>query len=168
MYQAGDKLVYGIHGVCVVADQEERVIDRKRVTYLVLEPLGQDSSRYLIPTHNAVAMSKLKAMLTREELEALIRSDTVQEDCWIADENHRKQIYRELISGGDREKLMQMVRTLYRHKSAQAAAGRKCHLCDENFLRDAEKLLIGEVSIVMGLEPDQAKQYIRNKLKEGA
>lgn len=168
MYQVGDKVVYGIHGVCMVADQEERVVDRKRVTYLVLEPVGQDGSRYLVPTHNAAAMAKLKHMLSKEELEALMDSDEVQADGWIRDENQRKQTYRELIGSGDRARLMQMVRTLYRHRKAQAAAGKKTHLCDENFLRDAEKLLVSEFSIVLGMEPDQAKQYIRNKLKEDA
>lgn len=165
MYQIGDKVVYGIHGVCVVTDQEKRVIDRKTVIYLALEPIGQAGSRYLVPTHNAAAMAKVKHMLTREELETLIESDAVRTDGWIRDENQRKQTYRELISSGDRAKLMQMVHTLYCHKAAQAVAGRKCHLCDENFLRDAEKLLMGEVGIVMDMEPDQAKQYIRSKLK---
>lgn len=168
MYQIGDKVVYGVHGVCMVVDQEERVIDRKRHTYLALEPVRQDGSRYLVPTHNAAAMAKLRSMLSREELEAMIVSDEVMQDGWIRDENQRKQVYRELIGSGDRMKLMQMVHTLYRHKAAQTAAGRKCHLCDENFLRDAEKLLISEVSIVMDVEPDQAKQYIRSKLKEDA
>lgn len=168
MYQVGDKVVYGIHGVCVVVDQEERVVDRKRVTYLALEPVGQGGSRYLVPTHNAVAMSKLKHMLSKEELVALIDSAEVHADGWIKDENQRKQVYRELISSGDRAKLMQMVQTLYRHKASQTAAGRKCHLCDENFLRDAEKLLISEVSIVMEMESEQARQYIRSKLKEDA
>lgn len=168
MYQVGDKVVYGVHGVCMIVDQEERVIDRKRVTYLALEPVGQDGSRYLVPTHNAAAMAKLRGMLSREDLEALIQSDAVKADGWIRDENLRKQTYRDLIGSGDRAKLMQMVRTLYRHKAAQAAAGKKCHLCDENFLRDAEKLLASEVSIVMEVPPDQAKQYIRSKLKEDA
>ena len=168
MFQVGDKVVYGIHGVCVIVDQEERVIDRKKVTYLVLEPVGQEGSRYLVPTHNAAAMAKLKCMLSKEQLETLIQSESVQADCWIKDENQRKQAYRELISSGDREKLMQMVRTLYRHKAAQSAAGKKCHLCDENFLRDAEKLLISEISIVMCMGADETKQYIRHKLKEGA
>lgn len=168
MFQVGDKVVYGIHGVCTVVDQEERLIDRKRLTYLALEPVGQGGSRYLVPTHNAAAMAKLRRMLSKEDLEALLQSEEVRADGWIKDENQRKQAYRELISSGDRAKLMQMVRTLYRHKTAQAAAGRKCHLCDENFLRDAEKLLVSEVSIVMNVEPDQAKQYIRSKLKEDA
>lgn len=168
MFQVGDKVVYGIHGVCVIVGQEERFIDRKKVTYLVLEPVGQDGSRYLVPTHNTIAMGKIKSMLSREQLEKLIQSNVVQTDCWIKDENQRKQVYRELISSGDRGKMMQMVRTLYHHKAAQSAAGKKCHLCDENFLRDAEKLLISEFSIVMSLSSDETKQYIRQKLKEGA
>lgn len=168
MYQIGEQVVYGVHGVCRVVDQEERVIDRKRVVYLALEPVGQDGSRYLVPTHNAAAMGKVKAMLSQEEFSKLMDSEEVRADGWIRDENLRKQTYRELISSGDHVRLMQMVRTLYRHKAAQSAAGRKVHLCDDNFLRDAEKLLTGEVSVVMGLDPEQARQYIRNKLKEDA
>ena len=168
MYQLGDKVVYGIHGVCCVAAQEQRVIDRKQVDYLVLEPLSQDGSRYLVPIHNEAAMAKLRRMLTKEELESLLDSPKIHADVWIRDENQRKQTYRELISGADREKLMQMVCTLYRHKASQTAAGRKCHLCDENFLRDAEKLLAGEAALVLGMQPDEARSYIRKKLKEDA
>jgi CarD family transcriptional regulator len=98
----------------------------------------------------------------------LLESAEVNSDSWIRDENIRKQNYRELIVSGNRVKLMQMVRSLYRHKTAQAAAGRKVHMCDENFLRDAEKLLVGEISVVMDMEPNQAKQYLRSKLKEDA
>jgi len=166
MYQIGDQVIYGVHGVCNIVDQEQRVIERKRVTYLVLKPIGQDGSRYLVPTHNVSAMAKVRHLLTREELEALMASESVHSDSWIRDENQRKQTYRELIGSGDRARLMQMVRSLYRHRKVQAAAGKKCHLCDENFLRDAEKLLAGEAAIVLDLEPDQAKQYIRSKLNK--
>lgn len=166
MFQIGDQVVYGVHGVCNVVDQEERVIDRKKVTYLALEPVGQGGARYLVPTHNAAAMGKLKHMLSRQELEALLCSEEVHADGWIKDENLRKQTYRELISGADRGKLLCMVRSLYRHKEAQSAAGKKCHLCDENFLRDAEKLLIGEVSIVMDMSLEEAKYYLREHLKD--
>ena len=165
MYQVGDQVVYGIHGVCSVADMEKRVVDRKTVTYLVLEPVAQDGSRYLIPTHNASAMSKLRPMLTPEQMQALISSEEVRQDGWIRDENLRKQTYRELITGGDRAALMRMVHTLYVHKKNQAAAGKKVHLADENFMRDAEKLLCSEITVVMGMETDQARNYLRSQLK---
>lgn len=165
MYQISDQVVYGIHGVCRVADEEKRVIDRKTVTYLVLEPEGQEGSRYLVPTHNEAAMSKLRRILNAEELEALLRSDAVRADGWIPEENLRKQTYRTLINSGDREKLMQMVHTLYCRRTANLAAGKKFHQSDENFLRDAEKLLAGEIAIVLGMEPAAARKYVMEQLK---
>ena len=112
----------------------------------------------------AAAMGKVKTMLSKEKLEDMLNSPKVQNSGWIFDENQRKQTYRELIGSGDRERLLGMVGALYRHKAAQTAAGRKCHLCDENFLRDAEKLLLSEISIVLEMEPDRAKQYLGKKL----
>lgn len=165
MYQIGDRVVYGMHGVCCVVDREKRTVDKKSVEYLALEPLGQAGSRYLVPTHNSVAMAKLRRMLTSQELEQMLASGEIRKDAWIRDENQRKQAYRELISSGDRVRLMQMVATLYRHRAEQSAAGRKVHLCDDNFLRDAERLLCSEIALVMDLEPDQAKMYLRNQLK---
>lgn len=166
MYGIGDVVIYGIHGVCRVVDSEERVVDRKRVTYLVLEPEGQQGARYLVPTHNAAAMSKIHPVLTEAQLEELMGSESVHDDHWIRDENQRKQAYRELITGGDRAALMGMVASLYRHKAAQTDAGRKCHQSDENFLRDAEKLLSGEVALVKGISAEEAREYLRKRLRE--
>ena len=165
MYQVGEKVVYGIHGVCRVADLEERIIDRKHLTYLVLAPEGQDGSKYLVPTHNAGAMSKLCKLLTPAEMEELFQSDAIARDCWVKDENQRKQLYRELICSTDRAALMAMVRTLYRQKASLLASGKKFHLCDENFLRDAEKRLASELEYVLNTDFDQARNYLRQKLK---
>ena len=166
MFQIGERVVYGFHGVCSVVDLEERVIDRKKVVYIVLEPMGQGSSRFYIPAHNEAAMSKIRPLPTKEQLEALIQSQTVRSGNWIPEENLRKQLYRELINKGDLEKLLQMVRSIYLHKAEQTSAGRRCHLCDENFLRDAERLLTSEIALILELDPEQAKQYLRSKLTE--
>ena len=165
MYQVGDKLVYGVHGVCSVVDLEERVVDRKRQVYLVLEPVGQGGARYLVPTHNAVAMAKLRRMLSRGELEELLDSEEVHTDGWIKDENQRKQKYRDLINSGDRAALVRMVYTLHKHKQAQLASGRKFHLCDENLMKDAIKLLNSEFSLVLNIEQDKVGDYVQNALK---
>lgn len=165
MYQIGDQIVYGIHGVCNVVDEEKRMIDKKMVTYLVLEPVVQTGSRYLVPMHNKAAMAKLRKMLSQTQIQELLSSPEMHENCWIRDENQRKQTYRELISCGDWQKLLSMVNTLYLHKAEQTAAGKKCHLCDENFLRDAEKLLSNEISIVMGIPTEESRTYLKTQLK---
>ena len=164
MYQAGDQVLYGIHGVCRIVELEERVIDRKCVEYYVLEPLEQAGTRYYIPTKNEAAVSKLRPMMNKEDLQALLKSDSARRDTWIADENSRKQHYRTLINSGDRAALMSMVGTLHRYKQAQAAAGKKFHICDENFLRDAEKLLSAEFSLVLGIQSGQVADYIKKEL----
>lgn len=164
MYKIGDHVVYGIHGVCRVLEQEERTVDRKKVLYYVLEPLEQTGARYYIPAHNQAALAKLRPVMSRQELDVLLASDEVRKDSWVPDENQRKQVYRELINSGDRAALICMVGSLHRHKEAQAAAGRKFHLCDENFLRDAEKLLSSEFALILGVAPNQVQDYIVSAL----
>ena len=164
MFQVGEHVLYGIHGVCRITATEERTVDRKRVSYLVLEPLEQAGARYLIPTHNEAALSKLRPVMSRQQLEQLLSSDEVRFNVWIEDENLRKQRYRELISSGDRLALLQMICSLHNHKKAQSEAGRKFHLCDENFLRDAERLLNEEFSLVLGIEQNLVSAYVCNAL----
>ncbi len=164
MFQLGDRVMYGMHGVCQIVDTEQRVIDRKKISYLALEPVGQPGSRYLVPTHNAVAMSKLSAILDRQTMEALLCDETLLQAPWIQDENQRKQCYRDQIGSGSREELIKLCAALYRHRQTQSAVGRKVHQCDENFLRDAERLLCSEIELVMEMSPEEAKQYLRTSL----
>ena len=133
--------------------------------YYVLAPLAQTGACFYIPTHNENAVSKLRPLLTRQELEALVQSDEANRDAWIAYENQRKMRYRELISSGDRAALMSMVRSLHKHKQAQLAAGKKFHLCDENFLRDAQKLLSAEFSLVLQIPADEVVAYLQGHME---
>lgn len=166
MFQIGDHVLYGIHGVCVIEDELERTVERKQVRYYVLEPLEQAGAQYFIPTHNEAALSKLRHVMSRDDLEQLLKSDEVRRNVWIEEENARKQRYRELISSGDRLALLQMICTLHKHKQAQTDAGRKFHLCDENFLRDAERLLNAEFSLVLGIDKDQVSAYVLQVMQE--
>lgn len=165
MFQSGEWVMYGIHGVCRVVGTEKQLVNRKRTEFLVLEPMSQNESRFYLPTANPTAMAKLKEILPAEELKSLLSSGEIREDVWIKEENLRKQTYRELINGGDRTALMKMVSTLYRYREAQTAAGKKFHQCDDNFLRDAEKLLSSEISLVLEMTQEEARNYLREQLK---
>ena len=167
MYQQGDRVLYGIHGVCLILGTELKSVDRKKVEYYVLEPMEQPGTRYYVPTQNQTAVAKLRPVLDAETLQALLRSDAVRKDSWIPDENQRKLHYRELINSGDRAALLGMVGTLHRHKQELVVQGRKFHLCDENFLRDTEKLLYAELSLVLGIEPAKVGEYVKTALMRG-
>ena len=165
MFEIGEWVLYGVHGVCRVAGTEKQLVNRKRTEFLVLEPMTQNESRYFLPTGNPTAMAKLRRVLSAEDMKALLTSEEIREDAWIQDENHRKQVYRDLINGGDRTALLKMVCSLYRYRDAQVASGKKFHQCDDNFLRDAEKLLASEIALVLEMPPEEAKVYLREQLK---
>ena len=165
MYHEGDLVVYGIHGVCKVSEHEKQIIDRKMVTFLVLEPLGHEGARYLIPVDNETAMKKLRPLLTPDQLNELIHSEAVQTASWNLDENKRKQAYREMIGTVDRTCLIRTLHMLYRYKREQELKGKRLHQVDENFLHDGERLVSEEISIIMDLPLEQAKTYLRRELQ---
>lgn len=166
MYQAGQQVVYGIHGVCTMTDIEVKTVDRKKISYYVLEPVDQPGACYYVPTEKPAAVAKMNPLLTAEQWHALISEANAGETIWISDENQRKLRYREMIGGGDRKALLAMVKALYRHKKQQAEMGKKFHLCDENFLRDGEKLLCSEMSIVLNISLPDAIHQLRSELSE--
>lgn len=166
MFRSGELVVYGIHGVCRILGLVNKRIDRKSIEYYELEPIDQSGSRYYVPSQNAAAVSKMKPLLTDEELDALLKSECSQNEAWIADENQRKQLYRELITSGNRAELIRMVHALHKHKNEQLTAGRKFHLCDDNFLRDAEKLLNTEFSLVLNIPESEVGAYVQKAISE--
>ena len=165
MFQRGEQIVYGVHGVCQVLDVELKYINRKPVEYYVLMPLNQPKDRFYVPTQNQTALSKMRPLLTKRQIDEILEGEiAAQEDC-LDDENRRKQYYRELINEGDCAQLLGMIRVLYRHKELQLARGRKFHLCDENFLRDAERLLSSEFSLVLGISQEEVGTYIQSRME---
>lgn len=165
VFQCGDRVIYGAHGVCSIAAIEKKRIDKKFMEYYVLEPVDGSGSRYFVPTQNEAAVSKLRHMLSGDQVRELLASDSVHRDAWIEDEGLRKQHYKELIGGDDRAALVSMIHSLYKHREQQAAAGRKFHLCDENFLRDAEKLLGSEFALALGIPERDVGEVVKRSFE---
>ena len=164
MLQVGSQVVYGVHGVCNITGTEFRVIDRKKVEYLVLEPNDQCGAQFYVPAQNQAALSKLRPLMEKVKLEALLESETLEVVNWIPVENLRKQQYKEMINTADLAAIISMIRLLQRHRDEQLAAGRKFHLSDENFLRDARKVLASECSVVLGIPQEEIFDYLNKKL----
>jgi CarD family transcriptional regulator len=163
-FQIGDQVVYGAHGVCKIVDLIQQTVDRKKRTFYVLEALGHCGMRICFPADNPAVLGQLRPLISREELLDLLASDVIRQNCWIADEGQRKLHYKELISSGDRVSLLQMIHSLQQHKKEQLAQGRKFHLCDDNFLRDAIRLLNMEFSVVLDIPPEDVAAFVLDRL----
>ena len=161
MFAQGDLVMYGIHGVCRVIAKEIRKLSKKKMEYYVMESVDQPGTQYFVPTQNKNAVAKMRKMMTKEELNTLLRSEKAHEDTWIADENERKQYYRDLITTADHAGMVATIETLYRKKEQQEACGRKFHQCDENFLRNAEKMLVGEFALILHIDHEEVGPYVQ-------
>lgn len=159
-YHQLDTVVYGSHGVCTVALIEEKIIDHKPVQYYVLSPLTQPGAMYYVPMHNAAAVSKMRLPLTRDEVLAMLRDNAPDMSAWITEENQRKFRYRELIAYTDPKAVYGMVSLLRQHRDAQLSQGKKFHICDANFLKDGENLLVNEISFVLGIDRAEAMNML--------
>ena len=165
MYQNGECVIYGVHGVCRVVGREKQTVNRKRIEYLILEPLSHSESRFYLPASSEAALAKLRKVLTAQELADLLESREIRQFEWIPEENLRKQHYKELVANWDRSGILKMICALYRYRTEQFAAGKKFHQCDDNFLRDAEKMVSTEISYVFGKTPEESRNYLREILQ---
>ncbi len=166
MYQAGQQVVYGAHGVCTIMGTEARHVDKKTIEYYVLQPLQQPDSRFYVPAHNESALAKMRPLMEKKALLALLQSEDIRNNEWIPDENRRKQYYRQLITSLDLEAMIRMIHVLRRHRKEMAEAGRKFHLCDDNFLRDAQRLLRSELQLVLEIPEKELDGYLINLIGE--
>lgn len=166
--QMGETVVYGVHGVCKITGTEQWTQGGKRQAYLVLEPVYQQGARFLVPADNAAVLRKLFPLLLPQDIQSLLTSAAVHKNCWIADENLRKQEYKNLVANGSRETLLAMLYTLYQNQRQQRSLGRRCHICDERFLNDMEKLFAEEIAYAMDMDVEQARLHLRAALLEEA
>lgn len=165
MYEIGQQVLYGAHGVCAVTAVEVMRFGKDKAKYYVLEPVEQPGTKFYVPTEKEAAVGKMRPLMTREELLEILHDDEVRKTPFILEENQRKLLCRELIHSGDRRGLVGMISALYRHKQELADTGRKFHQSDESFLQEAEKLLNAEFSLVFGLEPREVRSFILRELE---
>ncbi len=166
MFEAGKLVVYGAHGVCRILGQEDRTVDRKVISYYVLQPVEQADARYYLPAHNENALAKMRPLMEKEALLDLLTSEDIKKTEWIPDENRRKQYYRQLITSLDMEAMIRMIHALRLQKQELQKNGRKFHICDDNFLRDAQRLLNMELQLVLEIPKDQVDGYMQKLIGE--
>ena len=73
-YQVGDRVVYGIHGVCLVADVEEQRTAGEVTRYYVLQPVYDDKGKVFVPVGNERLERKMRRILSKEEIYDIYRN----------------------------------------------------------------------------------------------
>ena len=165
IYQVDDTVLYGTNGVCRVAEIVPKNFGGKITEYYVLRPIRNSHNTIYVPVQNQALASKMRRVLSPEEIYALIQAMPEVNALWYEDENERKEKFREIITRGDRQELIRVMKALYLHQREQQARGKKLHLADERFFKEAEKMLYEEFAIVLNMEPEQVVPLILEQIQ---
>ena len=165
MFKIKDVVVYGLQGVCEIVDIEEKKIDGVSKSYFVLKPKNDKGATFYVPTWNKKAWEKIRKVMTKKDVDVLIDSMPNKTPVWISNENERKEAYKKILASGDQAAIISMVQALFIHKKEREAEGKRLHMSDEHFMKDAEQLLYNEWQYVLNIDKAGLMDYIFSRIE---
>lgn len=163
MYQRDERVVYGSVGVCRVVDRQQRSFGGGTEEYYVLAPESDPRSSVFVPCGNATLMERLRPLLTRTQIEAVLTAVSNGTVEWIDDRVKRREHFRRLMADGDRAQLLRLIRCLTGKKKERAAQGKSLSAADENVLRECKRQVDEEFSLVLGIPREQIADLLRER-----
>ncbi len=169
MFQVNDVIIYGAQGVCKIADMEQKTIGGVKKSYFVLKPVNDKGSTIFVPVDNEHVLKKMRQLLTKDKIHKLIDSMPEENAVWVENENERKALYKNIIAKGDHLELVKMIKAIYAHKKEREAEGKRLHMSDERFFKDAEQILYNEFQYVLDLSgKDDLMAYIFERIEKNS
>ena len=165
MFQINDVVVYGSQGVCEIIGIDEKKIDGVIKKYFVLKPKNDKGATFYVPTWNEKAWGKMRKVMTKKDVNALIDSMPGRTPIWIVNENERKEAYKKILASGDQAAIISMVQAIFSHKKEREAEGKRLHMSDEYFMKDAEQILYNEWQYVLNVDKAGLMAYIFERIE---
>lgn len=167
-YNKGDFVVYGTNGICKVDDIQRMTfpMETEEHTYYVLKPIASRTSTLFVPDHKEELVSKMRYILNKEEIDAILSGAVGVEMQWITDKNQRADTFRRILRDGKTEELLCLIRCIYARKTELMEKGKKLTSSDDGVLNSAEKLVREEFAFALGISEDEVVDYIASKIEE--
>ena len=168
MFQVGELVIYGMSGVCRITGTEKMKVGGAKAEYYILKPVYRESATVYVPKENGQLLAKMRRVLSAEEIDRVLGTVSEEKVAWIEDPNERRETYAGILTGGDRCLIVRMLRTLYLRRQELRSVGKQLRSGDDQLLRDAERLLHDEFSLVLHIPKQDVPEYIRSKIMAGA
>lgn len=156
----GTYVLYGKTGVCLVKEQT----NLSGGQYYVLAPISDSRSSVYVPCENAALVARMRPLLTREEIDALLSETDEVKIAWVDDRNERSMLYRTTLGGGDRQEVVRLLCCLMRKKMERIEMGKRLSSMDENVLQECVRLVQEEFSMVLGIDAREVGSYIQERI----
>ena len=158
MYAAGDKIVYGSSGVCVVTEICTPNFSREErgKQYYKLRPIYSSETIYAPVDTKAF----IRPIITREAAEELITRIPVIEalPCTSPSITALRQQYEEFFRDHNCENYIRLIKGV----QLKGESGKKLGQTDQRYMKRAEDTLYSELAAALEIEPAQVPDYIRS------
>ena len=164
VFKVGDKVIYGSEGVFAVVDFTTSPIDKcdERVFYILSPIFGSSTNKILTPAEGGNVLSR--AVIDKEAALSLIDEIPEIGEVEVEKERNRREAYRNAMISGDGRDYVKIIKTVRRRRAEFIAQKRRISETDTDFEDRARKCLFGELSVALGIEPQQVSGFITERL----
>jgi len=169
MFQIGQMVSYGATGICTIEDIRQESLSRggaKKQEFYVLRPVSTPTCTTYVPTGNERLLSKMRRVLTKEQIDAMLNSIRGEQLPWVEDPRRRAEEFGKILSGGIDGELLKLIACLYLEKKARSKGGKRFCQTDEKILTTAERMVSEEFSYALQIPHNQVSSYIACRLEE--
>ena len=167
MFEIGSRIMYGNTGVCEVegyATPDLPGIPRG-TPYYRLRPLFQSGTIYCPVEQPKVFMRPVMSREEAEELVSLIPTISV-EPFRSGRLKELSEHYRRVLGTHSTTDLVEIIKSVYCKKREAEASGRRVSQLEDRYMKLAEELLHGELSVALDIPKDEVKDYIHRRVAE--
>lgn len=160
MYKKDDYVVYK-RDVCKV----NGVIPKKfnNMDYYSLSPVLDESLKIDVPVDNKLGL--MRSLITKKELDDIINKIPNIKPLSTTDKQIENE-YKKLMNTASHEDLIKIIKTTYLRNKERLDSNKKIGDKDNSYFELAEKYLYTEFMIVLGINFEEAKEYVISKVKE--
>lgn len=166
MFDIGEYIIYGNHGVCEVKEISKKTISSMigEKLYYTLAPVYVKGSTIYSPVDNGKVA--IRSVLTKDEAEELIESMPEIGLIENVEEKKREMVYKDLIRSCNCRDLISMIKTLYKRRKERIEDGKKFTAIDERYYNQAKGCLYGEFAIALDMDMEDVEDYIIHKIED--
>lgn len=164
MFEVNDWVVYGTSGVyCIVNSgiPDPTGVEKDR-RYYELQAAHQKCRTY-VPMDTSV---KMRHVISKEQAEDIIKNisgDNVPL-CTDHGRNAVEKFYKDILMTSDCATMISVVHQLNERRNHLIRSGKHMSYTEEKYLRKGRELLDGELSIALGIKPDEVASFVRKNL----
>lgn len=169
-FDIGEYVSYGINGMCNIEDIRPMQLSQsvEKMMYYILRPESNPKSTIFVPVNNQKLVSKMRELMTKDEINAMLERMKDRTLEWEKDVRFRTESFHEILNNGVNQDLILMIRCLHRKRQELIQLGKKLPARDSNTLKTAERLVEEEFAHVLHIKCEEVSDYIRDVLDPSA